>query len=84
MLHYLIVCRSLTYAQRSAAILERAGITARVQRSPKSIAGEGCGHCVRTTQSRLPDALRLLAEAGLHPKHVFASAGEGDYQEVHL
>ena len=26
MLYYLIVCRSLTYAQRTAAALERAGI----------------------------------------------------------
>ena len=42
MLYYLIVCRSLTYAQRTAAALERAGITAHILRSPKSIAGEGC------------------------------------------
>ena len=28
MVYYLIVCRSLTYAQRAAAALERAGITA--------------------------------------------------------
>ena len=39
MLYYLIVCRSLTYAQRTAAALERAGITAHILRSPKSIAG---------------------------------------------
>lgn len=30
MLYYLIVCRSLTYAQRTAAALERAGITAHI------------------------------------------------------
>ena len=28
MVYYLIVCRSLTYAQRTASALERAGITA--------------------------------------------------------
>ena len=47
MLYYLIVCRSLTYAQRTAAALERAGISARILRSPKSIAGEGCSHSVK-------------------------------------
>lgn len=35
MLYYLIVCRSLTYAQRTASALERAGITAHIMRSPK-------------------------------------------------
>lgn len=83
MLYYLIVCRSLTYAQRTAAVLERAGITARILRSPKSIAGEGCSHSVKITQRSLPDALRLLERAGLSPKRVFISAGEG-YQEVDL
>ena len=31
---YLIMCRSLTYAQRVSNALERAGIPARVLRSP--------------------------------------------------
>lgn len=52
MLYYLIVCRSLTYAQRTAAALERAGITAHILRSPKSIAGEGCSHSVKLSQRR--------------------------------
>ena len=37
MVYYLIVCRSLTYAQRTASALERAGITAHILRSPKMI-----------------------------------------------
>ena len=56
MLYYLIVCRSLTYAQRTAAALERAGITAHILRSPKSIAGEGCSHSVKLSQRRLAAA----------------------------
>lgn len=44
MVYYLIVCRSLTYAQRTASALERAGITAHILRSPKMISGEGCSH----------------------------------------
>ncbi len=34
---YLIMCRSLTYAQRVSNALERAGISARVLRSPSEI-----------------------------------------------
>jgi len=84
MLYYLIVCRSLTYAQRTAAALERAGITARILRSPKSVAGEGCSHSVKISQRKLPDALRVLERAGLSPKRVFITAGDGSYQEVEL
>ena len=84
MLYYLIVCRSLTYAQRTAAALERAGITARILRSPKSIAGEGCSHSVKISQRNLPDALRTLNNAQLAPKRIFITAGDDNYQEVEL
>ena len=84
MLYYLIVCRSLTYAQRTAAALERTGITARVLRSPKSIAGEGCSHSVKISQRSLPEALLVLQRADLAPKRVFSKDVGGDYQEVEL
>ena len=84
MLYYLIVCRSLTHAQRTAAALERTGITARVLRSPKSIAGEGCSHSVKISQRSLPEALLVLQRADVTPKRIFITAGAGSYQEVEL
>jgi len=84
MLYYLIVCRSLTYAQRTATSLERAGITARILRSPKSISKEGCSHSVKIAQRYLPDALRVLQRAGLAPKRIYVTAGNGSYQEVDM
>ena len=54
MLYYLIVCRSLTYAQRTAAALERGGRSPpRSCARPGSIAGEGCSHSVKIAQRRL-------------------------------
>ena len=84
MLYYLIVCRSLTHAQRTAAALERGGITARILRSPKSVAGAGCSHSVKLSQRSLPEALRILQRAELSPKRIFITAGDGSYQEVEL
>lgn len=84
MLYYLIVCRSLTYAQRTASALERAGITAHIMRSPKSIAGEGCSHSVKVSQRNLPDALRILHRTELDPRRVYITAGDGSYKEVQL
>ena len=83
MLYYLIVCRSLTYAQRTAAALERAGISAYIMRSPKSIAGEGCSHSVKIAQRHLTQALQILNRAGLSPKRVFIAQGVY-YEEVEL
>ncbi len=84
MLYYLFQCRSLTYAQRTAAALERAGITAHMLRSPKSIAGEGCSHSVKVSQRNLPDALKVLHRVGLDPARVFITVGDGSYREVLL
>lgn len=84
MTYYLIVCRSLTVAQRTASALERAGIAARVLRSPKSISGSGCSHCVKVSQRRLADALIVLKRAGLSPSRVYITEGDGSYREVGL
>ena len=42
----LILCRSLTYAQRSSRVLERAGITAVVRKAPLCVSKTGCTYCV--------------------------------------
>ena len=63
MVYYLIVCRSLTYAQRTASALERAGITAHILRSPKMISGEGCSHSVKVSERNLAPA----ASPAAHP-----------------
>ena len=84
MLSYLIVCRSLTYAQRTAAALERAGITAHILRSPKSIAGEGCSHSVKISQRHLANALPVLRRVMLEPKHIYVASSDGSWQAVEL
>lgn len=84
MVYYLIVCRSLTYAQRTARLLERVGISAHIMRTPRSISGEGCSHGVKISQRRLSDALAVLARSGLPPARVFLLTGDGSYQEVRL
>ena len=84
MVYYLIVCRSLTYAQRTAAALERAGIGCHMFRAPRAVAGEGCGYCVKIAERNLTRALQVLGRAGLTPKRVFFTQGTGDYREVGL
>ncbi len=82
MVYYLIVCRSLTHAQRTAHLLERAGIAGSVIRAPKVISREGCGYCVRVTERKLTDALMVLRREGMPPRQVFLQSAEGVYSEV--
>ena len=84
MVYYLIICRSLTYAQRTAQALERAGITAHILRSPRSISGEGCSHAVKVSERNLADALTILGRVGLAPRRVFIQSADGSYKEVQL
>ena len=84
MVYYLIVCRSLTYAQRTASALERSGITAHILRSPKAIDQEGCSHSVKIAERSLPGALRVLARMGLTPKRIYIMSSDGSYKEVLL
>lgn len=84
MVYYLIICRSLTYAQRTAMVLTRAGLGAHIMRSPKSIDSEGCSHAVKVSERSLSLALTLLAREGLSPRRVYIVSADGSYNEVFL
>ena len=59
MLRYLILCRSLTYAQKAAAVLERRGIDAPIIKAPLRLRERGCGYALSVTR-RFPEAVSLL------------------------
>ena len=84
MIYYLIICRSLTFAQKTAAALERAGITAHIMRSPKMITDVGCSHAVKVSERRLADSLQILGRVGLSPERVYIMSADGSYKEVSL
>ena len=82
MLQYLLLCRSLTYAQRASRALERIGITAIITKAPKSVTGQGCNYCVRVPEKNLVKALATLREAGLGPSRIFMVSHDGSVSEV--
>ena len=84
MIYYLIVCRSLTQAQRTRLVLDQAGIAVQLLRSPGTILREGCSYCVKLSEKNLAGALRVLAQAELSPRRIFLQEGDGSYQEVLL
>lgn len=82
MLHYLLMCKSLTYAQRSALVLERIGITAIITKAPKSATGQGCNYSVKVSEKNLVRAISALKEAALGPTRVFMVSHDGNLREV--
>ena len=79
---YLIMCRSLTYAQRVANALERAGIGARVLRSPAEISPSGCSYSVRFAQRNLSRVMTVLNRSRLPHLGIYVDTMDYGYQEV--
>lgn len=81
---YLIMCRSLTHAQRMSRALERAGISARVLRSPAEISPSGCSYSVKIAAQTLSRALPVLNRMHLTHGGVYVGTAGYGYQEVEL
>jgi len=82
MISYIIMCRSLTYAQRASRTLERAGIAASVMRAPSGIDAKGCAYCIKISERRLNDSLRLMRGDGITPGRIYKADAYGSYTEV--
>ena len=84
MVYYLLICRSLTYAQRTAKALEHVGITAIVTKVPQHISPTGCGYCVKVSNKNFSNALIALKNAEMYPIKIFVLYADGNYGEVDL
>jgi len=84
MVQYLIMCRSLTYAQKAARALERAGLSVSIQRAPKEISKEGCAYCVKVPERKLDIALVELKTTGTRFGRVYRKDPNGTLREVTL
>ena len=82
MQYSLILCRSLTYAQRAAHTLERAGITATVRKAPQGASDRGCTYAVKLRTSVLSRALQILNNAGVPYGKQFHLDEDGSLREV--
>ena len=80
--HYLLLCRSITHAQRMSAALEYAGVRARISRPPVGLSEKGCSYAVRIGAGAYENAMRVLEAARLFPERVFIISTDGVYREI--
>ena len=79
--HYIILARSVTYAQRMRRALDRVGIRCQIFRPPRDLTDLGCAYAVRVAVSDLPGALAALHRDSLDPVQIFIYQ-QGLYREV--
>ena len=80
-MQYLIMCRSLTYAQRTAALLERSGIPSTVVKAPQGLTSGGCGYAV-SLYKRFEEAVSILRANSMVSGKLFRKREGGEYKEV--
>ena len=80
---YLIIARSITYAQRMQRALSRAGIRCRIFRAPRDLTSSGCAYAVELAPPDLSAALLILRSEHLDPVQIYLPQ-PGGIQEVPL
>lgn len=78
---YLILCKSLTNAQRGALLLERRGLSAAVVKAPQSLRTNGCGYAL-SLYRRLPEAVEILKNGNLLAGKIYIRLEDGSYREA--
>lgn len=81
MTQYLIMCPSLTTAQRSQKLLERSGISAALVKAPQGLNTLGCGYAL-SLYKNFSDAVSILKKNGMLKGKLFSREQNGEYIEV--
>ena len=81
--HYLILARSVTYAQRMESLLTKAGIRCQIFRAPRDLSDFGCAYVLKIMPENVLAALHILRNHTLEPVKVF-QVQDHAYREVVL
>ena len=83
MKHYLILCRSVTTAQRAARLLESSLIHAAVAKAPSHLTRSGCAYAVRL-RAKAEEAVKILRRHEIAFGKIYATDDGTEYREVSL
>ena len=72
-MHVIMICRSLTTAQKAVRILQRIGIYGSVTKAPQSANPGGCTYGVKIAERNLTPAMEALDAAGIRIDQVVES-----------
>lgn len=78
---YLITFRSITFAQRGEAALQRQGIRASVRRTPRWMEERGCGYALEVKTGEVGLVTGILEKQGISYKRIYRINGDGTVEE---
>ena len=81
--HYLILARSITFAQRMQSALGRAGIRCQIFRAPRDLTDLGCAYAVEVPEGDIQAVMTVFYREALRPVQIFA-VDHGQFREVAL
>lgn len=84
MQYYLILCRSLTYAQRAQRTIERAGGSGTVVKAPQEVTSGGCTYGVRVPAGKFELSMTALRKSGLPIGKTYRYESDGSLKEVRV
>ncbi len=79
---FILLCRSITHAQRLRDTLERIGLRCRIERPPIGLSDKGCSYAVSVKTDYITVVMQHLQEVRLLPERVFYLSEDGDYREI--
>ncbi len=74
---WMITFRSITFAQRGQAALQRVGIDTGLQRTPKNLSNRGCGYCLLLKGRDAYLAVEILRQSQIDYGKVYAKTATG-------
>lgn len=81
-MHYILLCRSMSSAQRAARALRAEGIFASVTKAPQRANPKGCTYAVKIGERHLTRALLILAQANVEIGKIYYDMPDGELREV--
>ncbi len=79
---YMIVLRSVTYAQRAVRVLSKNGISGHVVRPDIKMLDSGCGFAVKVSETYLAEAIEILRKNSFEFNTVLIVDKDGGFREM--
>ena len=70
-----ITFRSVTFGQRGQRLLEQAGISCTLQRTPRWMEQQGCGYCLKLRETNCQMAVAMLRHHQVPFQKVYRQVG---------
>ena len=82
--NYIITFRSVTPAQRGEAMLQRVGVSCRLQRTPRWMEAQGCGYSLHVKSRDISGVIEMLRDKKVPFRKVYRQTEGGTAEEIRL